>query len=222
MLNLKSFLLFFLITLGLSTNAHPPLAQSSYIVTKTNDTIYGKIKVNIFTSSLKLVTADSTYHVDPNIYTAYYDAKHKATYRSKVLPSLIPEKLAKKMSITPKADWLKCVEDGRITLYELNSYLYGHTPDNALGIATTFSSIIATGGIPNAKFTNWYIEKDGVQLVPIKYNSFASTGSKTRKERIALLQDMLADKMPEQHYKNKSFTFKSVRTLVRLYNDLKS
>ncbi len=220
MFNLKLFLLLSLLILGVSTNAQLPFNHSSYIVTKTNDTIYGKIKVNIFTGNLKLVTADSAYEINPNIYTAYYHAKQKAIYRSKVLPSLIPEKLAKKMSITPKADWLKCIEDGRITLYEVNSYLYGYTLDNALGIATTLSSIIATGGIPNAKFTNWYIEKEGTQLVPIKYNSFASTGSSTRKERKVLLQEMVSDKISEQNYKNKSFTFENIRALVRLYNDL--
>ncbi|WP_300492065.1 hypothetical protein [Flavobacterium sp.] len=101
---LKSFLFFGLLPLGFSTSAQPSPNQSSYIVTKTNDTIYGKVKVNLFIGGLKLITADSSYKIDPNSYIAYYDTKQKAVYRSKVLPSLIPEKLAKKMAITEKAD----------------------------------------------------------------------------------------------------------------------
>lgn len=219
---IKPFIFICLVIFGFSANAHPPLKEKSYIVTKSNDTICGKIKVNIFTGELKLITADSVYKIDPNKYIAYYNAKKKAVYRSKVLPGLIPAKLAKKMSIPENASWLKCVEEGRITLYEHQSSTYGYSLDNALGITTTLSYIIATGGIPNVEYTNWYIEKDGSQLVPIKYNSFACTGSKTRKERQALLRDLIADKVPEDDYMNKSFTFETVQTLVHQYNNPKS
>lgn len=223
-MQIKPFLVFSLLVLGISANAHSKLKSSSYIVTKTNDTIYGKIKVNYLIGGLKLVTADSTYKIDPNTYTAYYDAKHSAVYRSKVLPSLIPPALAKKFTIPEKAEWLKCIEDGKIALYELKNFSYGYQLDNVLGVSTTLSAIIATGGVPNVEFTNWYIEKEGTQLLPIKYNSFASTGSKSRKERKAVLTELIADneKVAGSYDQNKAFSFKTVRSLVQQYNSSKS
>lgn len=223
-MHIKPFIFFCLLIFGISTNAAPQIKDKSYIVTKANDTIYGKIKINHLLGGLKLITSDSTYKINPNTYTAYYNAKEKALYRSKVLPSLIPLELARKLSTAPKSDWLRCIEDGKITLYELKSSTYGYQLDNTLGITTTLSLIIATGGIPNTEFTNWYIEKDGTPLSPIKYNSFASTGSKTRKERKVLLSDLLADNLTvsKRHNENNELTFKMVRSLVHEYNHTKS
>lgn len=220
-MHIKSLIVFSLLILGLSANAHSSLKDKSYIVTKTNDTIYGKIKVNILIGGLKLITADSSYIIDPNNYSAYYNAKKKATYRSKVLPGFLPEKLAKKMSIPEKANWLKCIEDGNIKLYEYKHANFGNNADNVLDVAVTISSVIGTGGaIPNLEFTNWYVEKDGTPLTPIIYSSFTVAGSKSRKERKELLRNLLADsdKVSLSYEPNRSFTFKTVQALVQEYN----
>jgi hypothetical protein len=224
-MHIKSLLVFSLFILSLSANAHTSLKDKSYIVTKTNDTIYGKIKVNLLIGGLKLVTADSSYKIDPNIYTAYYNAKKKAVYRSKVLPNFVPQKLAKKMAMPEQASWLKCIEDGEIKLYEHKHANFGNTTDNVLDVTCTISSVIATGGvIPNSEFTDWYVEKDGTQLTPIKYNSFASAGSRSRKERKELLKTLLEDndKVSQSYCQAKSFTFKTVQTLIHEYNNSKS
>lgn len=222
---IKSLIIFSLLLLGLSANAHPSLKDKSYVVTKTNDTIYGRIKVNFLIGGLKLITADSSYIVDPNIYSAYYNAKEKEVYNSKVLPNFIPQELAKKMSTPEQATWLKRIEDGKIKLYEYKHSNFGNKADNVLDVACTISSVIASGGvIPNTEYTNWYIEKEGTELTPIKYNSFAVAGSRSRKERKELLKDLLADneKVSENYFKSKSFTFEAVQTLIHEYNNSKS
>ncbi|MCV9927852.1 hypothetical protein OIU83_09325 [Flavobacterium sp. LS1R49] len=220
-MHIRSITFFFLLIFSLSGNAHSPSKDKSYIVTKTNDTIYGKIKVNILIGGLKLITADTSYVINPNIYLAYYNAKKKAVYRSKVLPGFIPEKLAKKLSLAEKADWLKCIEDGEIKLYEYKHSNLGNNADNVLDVACTISSVIATSGaIPNIEFTNWYVEKEGTQLTPIIYSSFTVAGSKPRKERKELLRSLLADngKVSQNYSQTKPFTFKTVQTLIQEYN----
>lgn len=223
-MHIKSLIVFPLLILGISARADSPVKDKSYIVTKANDTIYGRIKVNYLVGGVKLITADTSYKLDPNTYTAYYNAKNKILYRSKVLPGFMPEGLAKKMSIPEKASWLKCIEDGKIKLYEYKSYTFGKQMDNALDVTSAISSIIATGGIPNAEYTSWFIEKDSSQLTSIKYNNIVSAGSKTRKERKALLKDMLADndKVSQNYDQTKFFTFKAIENLVHEYNNSKS
>lgn len=224
-MNIKSAIVFSLLTVGLSANAHSSLKEKSYIVTKTNDTVYGKIKVNFLIGGLKLITADSSYTIDPNIYSVYYNAKKKEVYRSKVLPSFVPQELAKKMAIAEKATWLKCIENGKIKLYEFKHSNLGNRADNVLDVACTLSSVIASGGaIPNTEYTNWYVEKEGTELTPIKYNSFVMAGSKSKKERKELLKDLLADneKISESYCQTKSFTFEAVQTLIHEYNNSKS
>lgn len=213
-----------LLALGLSARADSPLKDKSYLVTKTNDTIYGKIKANYWIGGAKLIAADSTYKLDPNVYTAYYNAKNKVLYRSKVLPGFIPEDLAKKMAIPEQASWLKCIEDGKIKLYEYKAYTFGNQMDNALDVTSAISSAIATGGIPNAEYTSWFIEKDNSGITSIKYNKIISAGSKTRKERKELLKDMLADndKVSQNYNQTNSFTFKVIEKLVHEYNNSKS
>ncbi|WP_184544677.1 hypothetical protein [Mucilaginibacter sp. FT3.2] len=223
-MHIKPFIILALLIVCLSTNAQTALKNRSYIVTKTNDTVYGRIKANWLVGGLKLVTADSVYKIDANTYTAYYNAKKKTVYRSRVLPGFISAELAKKMSMPENATWLKCIEDGEIALYEHKSSTFGYSLDNALGITTTFGSIIGTGGIPNSEFTNWYVEKGGSPLTPIKYNSFVSAGSKAKKERKQLLKEMLADNdgVSKSYDQNKPFTFKLVQTLIHEYNRSKS
>ncbi|MCR4033804.1 MULTISPECIES: hypothetical protein [Flavobacterium] len=216
-MSFKSLYFSGLLLLVLSANAQNQPITSSYIVTKTNDTLYGKIKMNAFTGERKLITADSSYKIDPEQYSAYYDQKHKSLYRSKILPSLLTEKLKKKLAIVEKPDWLKCIEDGRITLYQQKNYTYSNTPDNALGIVITLSGIIATGGVPNSEFTSWYVEKEGILSV-IKHNKFASIDGTTRKERKDLLENLIADKISKKNYENKVFSFENVQLLIKDYN----
>lgn len=220
----KLLIVFPLLILGLSASAASPMKDKSYIVTKTNDTIYGRIKANYLIGGVRLITADTSYKLDPNLYIAYYNAKNKVLYRSKVLPGFIPGNLAKKMAIPEKASWLKCIEDGKIKLYEYKSYTFGKQMDNALDVTSAISSIVVTGGIPNVEYTSWFIEKDNSQLTSIKYNNVVSAGSKTRKERKELLKDMLADndKVSEDYSQTKSFTFKAIGKLVHEYNNSKS
>lgn len=221
---IKSLIVFPLLILGLSASAASPIKDKSYIVTKTNDTIYGRLKVNYLIGGIKLITAGSSYRLDPNTYVAYYNAKDNALYRSKVLPGFIPKDLAKKMAIPEKASWLKCIEDGKIKLYEYKSYTFGKQMDNVLDVTSAISSIVVTGGIPNSEYTSWFIEKDSSQLASIKYNNVVSAGSKTRKERKELLKDMLADNdIVSQNYSQiRSFTFKAIEKLVHAYNNSKS
>ncbi|WP_419788470.1 hypothetical protein [Mucilaginibacter sp. SP1R1] len=221
---MKPVIVLYLLISALSAKAHQAPKYRSYIVTKTNDTIYGRIKVNYLIGGLKLITADSIYKIDPNNYVAYYNAKKNVIYRSKILPGFVPKDLAKKMSIPKQATWLKCIEDGKIQLYEYKSSTFGQPVDNVLGVTTTLSSIIVTGGIPNSEFTSWYVEKGGAPLTPIKYNTFVSAGSKTRKEREKLLKDLLADddKISLSYDQTKPFTFKLVRMLVHDYNNSRS
>jgi len=223
-MHIKSLILLPLLILGISARANSPVKDKSYIVTKTNDTIYGRVKVNYLIGGVKLITADTSYRLDPNTYTAYYNAKNKMLYRSKVLPGFMPKDLAKKMSIPENASWLKCIEDGKIKLYEYKSYTFGKQMDNVLDVTSAISSVVATGGIPNAEYTSWFIEKDSSQLASIKYNNIVSAGSKTRKERKALLKDMLADndKVSQNYDQTKSFTFKAIEKLVHEYNNSKS
>lgn len=223
-MHIKSLIVFPLLILGISARADSPVKEKSYLVTKANDTIYGRIKVNYLIGGVKLITADTSYKLDPNTYTAYYNAKNKMLYRSKVLPGFMPKDLAKKMSIPEKASWLKCIEDGKIKLYEHKSYTFGKQMDNVLDVTSAISSIVVTGGIPNAEYTSWYIEKDSSELASIKYNNVVSAGSKTRKERKALLKDMLADndKVSQNYDQTKSFTFKAIEKLVHDYNNSKS
>lgn len=221
---IKSLIVFPLLILGLSASAASPIKDKSYIVTKTNDTIYGRLKVNYLIGGIKLITADSSYRLDPNTHVAYYNAKDNTLYRSKVLPGFIPKDLAKKMAIPEKASWLKCIEDGKIKLYEYKSYTFGKQMDNVLDVTSAISSIVVTGGIPNSEYTSWFIEKDSSQLASIKYNNVVSAGSKTRKERKELLKDMLADNdIVSQNYSQiRSFTFKAIEKLVHAYNNSKS
>ena len=221
---IKSLIVFPLLILGLSASAASPMNNKSYVVTKTNDTIYGRIKANYLIGGAKLITADSSYTLDPNAYIAYYDAKNKALYRSKVLPGFIPRDLARKMSIPENASWLKCIEDGKIKLYEYKSYTFGKQMDNLLDVTSAISSIVVTGGIPNSGYTSWFIEKDSAQLTAIKYNNVVSAGSKTRKERKELLKDMLADnnKVSQNYSQIRSFTFKAIAQLVHEYNNSKN
>jgi len=221
---IKSLIVFPLLILGLSASAASPIKDKSYIVTKTNDTLYGRLKVNYLIGGIKLITADSSYRLDPNTYVAYYNAKDNTLYRSKVLPGFIPKDLAKKMAIPEKASWLKCIEDGKIKLYEYKSYTFGKQMDNVLDVTSAISSIVVTGGIPNSEYTSWFIEKDSSQLASIKYNNVVSAGSKTRKERKELLKDMLADNdIVSQNYSQiRSFTFKAIEKLVHAYNNSKS
>lgn len=221
---IKSLIVFPLLILGLSASAASPMNNKSYVVTKTNDTIYGRIKANYLIGGAKLITADSSYTLDPNAYIAYYNAKNKALYRSKVLPGFIPRDLARKMSIPENASWLKCIEDGKIKLYEYKSYTFGKQMDNLLDVTSAISSIVVTGGIPNSGYTSWFIEKDSAQLTAIKYNNVVSAGSKTRKERKELLKDMLADnnKVSQNYSQIRSFTFKAIAQLVHEYNNSKN
>ena len=218
---MRLFITLSFLILALSASANQSLKFKSYIVTKTNDTIYGRIKANYLIGGLKLVTKDSTYKIDANIYSAYYNALKKTVYRSRILPGFIPEKLAKKMAIPQEASWLKCIEDGKIKLYEVKSYTYGQQLDNVLGVTSTIGSVIAIGGVPNSEFTSWYIEKNESPITPIKYNTFASGGSKTRKERKELLKELLADNdtVSQSYDPAKAFTFKEVRKLVHEYNN---
>jgi len=215
-MQLTKALFFSFLLLGISASAQQIKRPSSYIVTKTNDTIYGKIKTNLLIGDSKLVTKDGSYQLDANLYTAYYNAKQKATYHSKLLPMLMPEKLAKKLDLYGKSDWLKCLEDGDVKIYEIKSNLYGYELDNLLNLTATMGLIVASGGIQNSEFSNWYIEKEGHPLVSIKYSSLSSTNYKTRKERKALLKELLADKLSEDKFKNKSFTFKMFETLLEI------
>ncbi len=113
---------------------------------------------------------------------------------------------------------VKCIEDGKIALYEQKRYNYGQTPDNALGAMATLSSLIIKNGIPNIQFTSWYIEKDGCAIAPIKHNTFASIDGKTRRERKTLLGSLLGDSSSEEIYKSTSFSFNTIRLLIRKYN----
>lgn len=221
---IKSLIVFQLLIFGLSASAATPMKDKSYIVTKTNDTIYGRIKANYLIGGVKLIAADTSYKLDPNAYIAYYNAKNKTLYHSKVLPGFIPRDLAKKMSIPENASWLKCIEDGKIKLYEYKSHTFGKQMDNALDVTSAISSIVVTGGIPNVEYTSWFIEKDSSQLTSIRYNNVVSAGSKTRKERKELLKDMLADndKISQNYSQIKSFTFKAIQKLVHEYNNSKS
>lgn len=223
-MHIKLLIIFPLLVLGISARADSPMKDKSYIVTKTNDTIYGRIKANYLIGGIKLITADTSYKLDPNAYIAYYNAKNKMLYRSKVLPGFIPRDLAKKMSIPENASWLKCIEDGKIKLYEYKSHTFGKQMDNALDVMSAISGIVVTGGVPNTEYTSWFIEKDSSQLASIKYNNIVSAGSKTRKERKALLKDMLADndKVSQNYDQTKSFTFKAIEKLVHEYNNSKS
>lgn len=220
---IKSLIVFPLLILGLSASAASPMKDKSYVVTKTNDTIYGRIKANYLIGGVELITADTSYKLDPNLYIAYYNAKKKVLYRSKILPGFIPRDLAKKMSIPENASWLKCIADGKIKLYEYKSHTFGKQMDNALDVTSAISSIVVTGGIPNVEYTSWFIEKDSSQLTSIKYNNVVSAGSKTRKERKELLKDMLADndKVSQNYSQIKSFTFKAIEKLVHEYNNSK-
>ncbi|WP_333627552.1 hypothetical protein [Sphingobacterium siyangense] len=115
--------------MNLALHAQEQTEPCSYVVTRTNDTIYGHIKAHFFTGNLKLVTLEATYNVDPNCYASYYNARQKELYRSKMLSGPIPAKIAKRIAIAPKSSWLRCIEDGKIALYEHKYYIYGQTPD---------------------------------------------------------------------------------------------
>lgn len=120
---------FIILIMNLALHAQEQTEPCSYVVTRTNDTIYGHIKTHFFTGNLKLVTLDASYNVDPNCYASYYNARQKELYRSKMLSGPIPAKVTKRIAIAPKSSWLRCIEDGKIALYEHKYYIYGQTPD---------------------------------------------------------------------------------------------
>ncbi|MFH6951037.1 hypothetical protein ACHRV6_21265 [Flavobacterium sp. FlaQc-51] len=106
-------------------------------------------------------------------------------------------------------------------MYEFKHSNLGNNANNVLDVACTLSLVIATSdAIPNVEFTNWYVEKEGTQLTPIIYNSFAVVGSKPRKERKELLRSLREDssKVSQNYSQTKPFTFKAVQTLIQEYN----
>lgn len=218
---IKKLIVLSSLALAVSATAQSSVKPESYIVTRSNDTIFGKIKKNIWIGGLKLVTADGTYKIDPDMYTAYYNKATNVTYRSKVLPSFLPAALEKKLPVPRSASWLKCIEDGKIKLYEYKSTNFGYSGDNVLGATNTVAATLSTGGIPDNEYKNWYIEKDGYQLTPIKHNSFVSAGSKNRKERKELLKELLADSAiaSARYSQTDSFSFKTIQMLIHGYNN---
>lgn len=182
--------IFLLISAALTV--HGQDNKEDYVVTMTEDTIYGKLTAGLL-GRPKLITENDKITCNPKKIQAYYRASKKVTYRAILLPN------------HENNQWAEVLEDGAIKLYYVNidRYMAGGS-----GVGYTSSS------------TYWYASKVGVGLVEIKTSELAlgGIGRKKRKEHVrALFED---DEVVLKAFEEiEEYSFDNLQKLIKLYNE---
>lgn len=109
---MKSFVLIFCCTLmTLSLFAQKKKKPQDYLITNSNDTIFGKFK-KVFMGNLTFVSDDNEFHLDPALYKAYYTKSDGKLYQRVKVGD----------NDKSKVYWFNCIETGKINLFEQSDY----------------------------------------------------------------------------------------------------
>lgn len=192
------FLKFSLFLAGLTllciTNTYSQSVRE-YVVLKSGDTIYCKIKTTLFGLKTYSVNDSTAIKITPDEVREYRFRKDKNPFVSKTLPN-------------GKVEFLAFLEDGKVNLYEML----------IKGSAPTMGAMGAMGAMATST-RYFYAQKSGVDSVLlIKSSSLINKNSP--KERRTIFSELIADD-PEllKFFKSKDdYSFEEIRNTIKLYN----
>jgi hypothetical protein len=189
----KLYLGYAIIFITLLTQNVSAQKRQEYVVLKTGDTVYCKIKGGLFGGKSYINKDGASVKITTDEVKEYYFRKDKTPFESKILPN-------------GKPDFLAALERGSINLYEM---VISNTYGGPMGVVTTSST----------RF--FYAQKaktDSLCLI----KSTALINKNTPKERRAIFDQLISDdKAVHESFKAKdSFSFDEIRKTVKAYNEL--
>ncbi|MDE1190828.1 MAG: hypothetical protein PW786_01585 [Arachidicoccus sp.] len=158
----------------------PESLSKDFVVSNEGDTLYGKFKKKLFDAATFVVNGE-TIPLDPTQYTSYC-TKH-TLFRSIQL------------SENTHPQWMECVEDGAICLYQF-----------------IFQQNVRAGQPPVGRII-WLAQKKGGPLLNV--NGIMSDESSARNNLSALLADKPAI---QNDFLTAPFSLKNIRYHIEQYN----
>ncbi|MEE1944640.1 hypothetical protein VRU48_05945 [Pedobacter sp. KR3-3] len=177
-------------------------AQKDFIETLKGDTIRGKLR-NGFVMGTGPADELKFKKLEDSKFVTIKTDTLKSYFRSADSALFV----LMKMPYAEEARLVKKLENGRIELFEDYS---------------ASSGAVSATGIYSARGTisTWYARLDGGQLLEIKTNDTAISGSK-REQREKNLYGLLADDQQLlDKFKKRSFSFDNIRDCIKKYNSL--